>query len=123
MAAFRPGSTADRLTRLRDAWSRVVDTVLDGSGATSAEARRAAFAGQAENAAVTRYVDLVRRHAYRVTEDHVEGLRAAGLNDDAIFELTVAAALGAELDDVGKAALRRPEFFGMPFLAFAHELL
>jgi uncharacterized peroxidase-related enzyme len=31
--------------------------------------------------------------------------------------------LGAELDDVGKAALRRPQFFGKPFLAFAHSLL
>lgn len=32
-------------------------------------------------------------------------------------------ALGAELDDVGKAALRRPELFGKPFLDFAHSLL
>ena len=31
--------------------------------------------------------------------------------------------LGAELDDVGKAALRRPELFGMPFLGFGHSLL
>jgi uncharacterized peroxidase-related enzyme len=32
-------------------------------------------------------------------------------------------ALGGELDDVGKAALRRPELFGRPFLDFAHLLL
>jgi uncharacterized peroxidase-related enzyme len=32
-------------------------------------------------------------------------------------------ALGAELDDVGKAALRRPVLFGKPFLDFAHSLL
>ncbi len=32
-------------------------------------------------------------------------------------------ALGAELDDVGKAALRRPDLFGKPFLALAHSLL
>jgi uncharacterized peroxidase-related enzyme len=32
-------------------------------------------------------------------------------------------ALGAELDDVGKVALRRPELFGKPFLGFAHSLL
>jgi uncharacterized peroxidase-related enzyme len=32
-------------------------------------------------------------------------------------------ALGAELDDVGKAALRRPGFFGRPFLGFAQTLL
>lgn len=32
-------------------------------------------------------------------------------------------ALGGELDDVGKAALRRPQLFGKPFLDFAHLLL
>jgi len=32
-------------------------------------------------------------------------------------------ALGAELDDVGKVSLRRPSFFGRPFLRFAHSLL
>jgi len=32
-------------------------------------------------------------------------------------------ALGAELDDVGKAAMRRPEFFGKPLLGFAHLVL
>jgi uncharacterized peroxidase-related enzyme len=37
--------------------------------------------------------------------------------------LRVTRALGAELDDVGKAALRRPAFFGRPFLDFAHSLL
>src|SRR5215213_4544308 len=32
-------------------------------------------------------------------------------------------ALGGEVDDVGKVALRRPAFFGRPFLALAHSLL
>jgi uncharacterized peroxidase-related enzyme len=32
-------------------------------------------------------------------------------------------ALGGEVDDVGKVALRRPAFFGRPFLAFAHSVL
>ena len=32
-------------------------------------------------------------------------------------------AMGAELDDVGKAALRRPGFFGRPFLGFGHAVL
>ena len=32
-------------------------------------------------------------------------------------------ALGGELDDVGKVCLRRPDFFGRPFLQFAHSLL
>ena len=32
-------------------------------------------------------------------------------------------ALGAEIDDVGKVALRRPGFFGRPFLGLAHSVL
>jgi uncharacterized peroxidase-related enzyme len=32
-------------------------------------------------------------------------------------------ALGAELDDVGKAAMRRPDFFGKPFLGLAQSVL
>jgi alkylhydroperoxidase family enzyme len=88
-------ASSDRLQRLRDDARRVVDAVLDGEGATSAQARHAAFAGHADDPAVARYLDLVRRHAYRVTEEDVEGLRGAGLDEDAIFELTVAAATGA----------------------------
>ena len=41
------------------------------------------------------YVDVVRKHADRITDEDVERLRDAGLDDDAIFEMTVAAALGA----------------------------
>ena len=54
------------------------------------------------------YRDTVRRHAYRVTDAQVDELRAAGLDEDEIFELTVAAAVGAGLDrlDAGLAAMR-----------------
>lgn len=90
-----PQVPPDRLVRLRDEARRLVDAVLDGEGATSAQARHAAFAGQADDPVVARYLDLVCRHAYRVTDEDIEGLRSAGLDDDAIFELTVATALGA----------------------------
>jgi alkylhydroperoxidase family enzyme len=92
---LRRGVAADRLGRLREEADRLVETVVDGEGATSVEARRAAFAGRVDDPAVAHYVDIVRRHAYRVTDEDVERLRGAGLDDDAIFELTVAAALGA----------------------------
>ena len=54
------------------------------------------------------YCDTVRRHAYRVTDAQVDELRAAGLGEDEIFEVTVAAAVGAGLDrlEAGLAALR-----------------
>jgi alkylhydroperoxidase family enzyme len=44
------------------------------------------------------YAAPVRRHAYRVTDAQVEALRAAELSEDDIFELTVAAAVGAGLE-------------------------
>jgi hypothetical protein len=48
---------------LSEAVARLVEAILDGKGATSVQARHAAFADGAENAAVARDVDLVRRHA------------------------------------------------------------
>jgi alkylhydroperoxidase family enzyme len=44
------------------------------------------------------YVEKVRRNAYRVTDRDVLELRESGLSEDEIFELTVAAAVGAGLE-------------------------
>ena len=52
----------------------------------------------ADDPALSGYVDDVRRHAYRITDQVVQRLREDGLDDDAIFELTVAAALGAGVE-------------------------
>jgi alkylhydroperoxidase family enzyme len=54
------------------------------------------------------YVATVRQHAYRVTDAQVEALRASGLSEDEVFELTVAAAVGAGLDrlDAGLRAMQ-----------------
>jgi alkylhydroperoxidase family enzyme len=50
----------------------------------------------------------VRRHAYKVTDAQIEALRAADFSEDDIFELTVAAAVGAGLDrlDAGLRTLQ-----------------
>ena len=87
--------SSDRLEALHDRVTALVEAVLEGGGATSVEARRDAFAGRAQDTALAPYLDAVRRHAYRIADEDVERLRDAGLGDDAIFELTVAAALGA----------------------------
>ena len=73
----------------------LVEAVLQAQGATCADARNAAFTGRTDDPALSGYVNDVRRHAYRITDEDVQRLRDDGLNDDAIFELTVAAALGA----------------------------
>jgi len=43
------------------------------------------------------YLDKVRDRAYTVTDADVEGLRAAGLSEDEIFEQTVAVAIAQGL--------------------------
>jgi len=95
---LRRGVAADRLEVLRAKAARILDVTLEADGATSAEARHAAFAGRADDPVLAHYVEVVRRHAYRITDEDVQRLRDAGLDDDAIFEMTVAAALGAGVE-------------------------
>jgi alkylhydroperoxidase family enzyme len=89
---------------------RFVDTVLTTPGDIHEELRRAIEARAAQNGGrpanhasdevpeeLTRYVDKVAKHAYKVTDADVEALRHAGYSEDAIFEITLSAALGAGL--------------------------
>jgi len=86
-------SSAD--TRRADV-DALVRTVLDGPGALDPGIRRAAFEnGPIAGAGAAHYVDTVARHAYRVTDEDVEALRAGGFSEAQILELTIAAALGA----------------------------
>jgi len=71
------------------------DRVLNGPGVVDQSIRAAAFAGTGVPDDLAVYVDKVVKHAYKVTDSDVERLKAAGYSDDAIFEITVAAALGA----------------------------
>lgn len=41
------------------------------------------------------YIERVHANPTAVTDDEVRALSAAGVDDDALFELTLAAALGA----------------------------
>jgi hypothetical protein len=58
--------------------------------------------------AVKSYVKKVVLYAYKTTDTDVQRLKDAGYSEDAIFEITVAAALGAGLKrlDVGLAVLK-----------------
>ena len=112
--------------------TRLVDGVLASPGHTPAELRRAVLArafgphplstpetsflsetergsrGEDLPPALTAYVDKVARHAYEVTDEDVAALHRLGNSDDALFEVTVTAALGAALGRLerGLAALR-----------------
>lgn len=90
------------------------DGVLDSPGETDIELRRAVEAraahlsgrasvlGEQVPADLQRYIDKVALHAYKVTDQDIEALQVAGYSEDALFELTLSAALGA-----GMARLER----------------
>jgi hypothetical protein len=74
----------------------LVGHVLDGPGRTTNEARRAAFDNKdaPELASARALIDKVANHAWKVTDEDVDAVKQAGMSDDEIFELVVAAALG-----------------------------
>ena len=96
-------------SRHADVFRRIHDAVLGEAGSLPHATRLALAAGSGIPAELEAYAHKVARHAYRVTERDLEALRAAGYDDDAIYEVTVAVALGVGLHrrDVGLAALGR----------------
>jgi len=102
------------------AWTqRLVDAVLATPGHTPNALRRAVLARAAKPSGpgdelptpLAGYVDKVALHAYDVSDGDVAALQQAGSSEDAVFEITVSAAVGAALArlDRGLAALRGEE--------------
>jgi alkylhydroperoxidase family enzyme len=73
--------------------------VLESDGETTPQVRWAIFHDRDDEipAALRTYVSKVRLHAYKVTDDDVEALKRAGYSEDAIFEVTASASLGAAI--------------------------
>ncbi|MDQ2884740.1 MAG: hypothetical protein M3Y39_01490 [Chloroflexota bacterium] len=98
----------------------LAQAILHSPGETSSalrcasEAHSAQLSGRASSQAsqlppeVERYLSKVALHAYKVTDGDIEALRIAGYDEDAIFELTLSAALGAGMARLerGLAALK-----------------
>ena len=91
---------------------QMIDAVLTTPGDTVAslrrevEARAAAFGGRTIDTKtpdlglpeeVGQYVDKIALHAYKVTDTDIVAIRGAGFSEDAIFEITLSAALGASI--------------------------
>jgi hypothetical protein len=72
----------------------LINRVLDGDGKAPTELRRATFdnAGLAEP--MRTLIEKVAYDASSVTDEDVAAVRAAGLNEDQIFEIVVCAAIG-----------------------------
>ena len=83
--------TTDPHASLRDA---VFRTVMDGVGESDVSVRRAAADGTGVPAELQPLIDKIHAHAYRVTDNDIAQLRS-NYGDDRLFEIIVAAALGA----------------------------
>ncbi len=84
--------------------------VLQSNGTTEPAMRDAAFRGGQLPAPLDRYVTKIHgTNSYRITDDDVQELLAAGYSQDAIFEITIAAALGAATErlEAGLDALKK----------------
>jgi alkylhydroperoxidase family enzyme len=92
---------SDKLEELRS-------RLLERPGMLDPAVRQAAAKGADLAPELAQYVDTVRRHAYRVTDEDIQALLDAGYSEDQVFELTVAAAYGAARDrlDAGLDAIR-----------------
>ena len=102
------------MSRYAELVKRFRDAVLTGRARLSPTVRRIAFDGGDPGAETAAFLAKVRQHAYRVTDADIAALRAAGWNDETIYELTVAAAVGEGQRrlDLGLAALRAAQEAG-----------
>lgn len=82
-------------------------SVFEQPAHTSPELRKAVAAGDGVEEPWRDYAALVRDASHRITDDDVRRLTAAGRTEDEIFEVTVAAAVGAALHsfEAGRAAV------------------
>jgi hypothetical protein len=70
--------------------------LLETRGALEAETRLVILGGGGPEE-LQPYLEKVRRHAYKVVDGDIAALRETGWSDDALFEATVAAAVGEGL--------------------------
>ena len=76
--------------------------VVTGPGVTERADRARVMAGDSPRR-ITEFLGHVRHASYRVTDEEVAALKAAGMSEDEIYELTVAAAVGIALDRLESA--------------------
>src|SRR5215510_9799649 len=82
------------MSDITQARKALVARILDGDGRASQAQRRAAFNNAGLSEPVSTLIDKVTKRAYKVTDEDIAAVRAAGLTEDQIFEIVVCAALG-----------------------------
>lgn len=83
-------------TRYTEKLSRLEHRLLDGPGTTEPEARRSVASGdRMPDPLVDAYVENIRNQAYKIVERDIAELKAAGWDEDQIFEISICTAFGA----------------------------
>ena len=79
--------------------TKTTHAVLESPGATEPAMRWSIFHNRLDElpASIRRYVEKVRQNAWKVSDADVQGLKDDGFSEDAIFEITAAAAAGAAI--------------------------
>ena len=103
--SMRPDDATERHLAEVDALRAAI---VEGPGVLPTQVRTAAARGDGVPDPFGAFVTTIHRHAYRVTDEVVRELQAAGAGDDEVFEIAVAAAYGAARArlDAGLRALR-----------------
>lgn len=83
-----------RMADIKAARAAAIQRALEGDGRATREHRKAAFANDGVPEAARALIDKVAKTAYKVTDEDVAAVKAAGLTEDQIFELVVCAAVG-----------------------------
>jgi hypothetical protein len=73
---------------------KLVGRILDGDGTASRDDRKAAFANDGVVPGARALIAKVATQASQISDQDVGAVKAAGLSEDAIFELAVCAAVG-----------------------------
>ena len=76
-------------------WRRVEDAILRQGGLLDVSVRESLTTGRQIPEPLAVYAEKVARYAYRVTDNDVQALQAAGYTEDQLFEATLSLALGA----------------------------
>jgi len=103
---------------IHETFQRLREAVLDGPGTLSQEERQRIAnwsanpgtipASQQIDEPLATVLTKVARHAYKVTDEDIQALLAAGYSEDAVFEAVTSAALGTAIGryERGMAVLR-----------------
>jgi len=91
---------------------QVVERVLTGPGVSSTADRQAAFDNAGVDARAEALVTTIAQNAWKVTGTQVRSAVAAGLAEDAVFEVAVAAALGQATRQRASASAALDAVFG-----------